>query len=565
VADRAACHRFAPQTLYWPGSGATILSTDVGSCSKDQAEDRMKVRLAAALTEAARAAGVKLEVTYHTIHECQFKHDFLRLDGRALLRAGGPRVAPLHADVRRHLVMRHGEDKVVFGPPQWLRRPFSQQKLVEELMSSRPNSQGGRLGGFLLVRGGSVADTGNPVADNLGYLVQRIPTQLEEVGRFTRWQASRICGDDPAAAEKLLLRYCGNELTVARRTYPDSGELVGADLFRWLVRAKGFAHYEIRHFLWYEHADYLTPFFLGLAQQRHSMQRSGAGVGGLAEQSLKQVSNSAYGHSAMQSSNFTTTSVVSDAHMSKNNLLHDPRVSDVTLLGPTLVGPGKPPRLLFALTRANPDAKIVNLIQLAASVLSNSRVIFLGALSTLFGELFDPRCVELAYADTDSAILVTAFESLEDCLKPGVDPRELRKLLVDPDSEEQQGGRFKCEGIFRAGLWRSTKCYSLHGNIKTDEEETSRRMKSVARRTQKLLDLSIFGQIPESQSTVVGNVRLRPTKAFEMTIQQEYQRTTHGFNFQRQAHVSPLRAPPLSKKLIITPPPKDCVHTFSLL
>jgi len=544
--DKRACHRFRPQTLYWPGSGGTVLSEDrSGGQTKDQAEDKMKERLAAAMTAAARAANIPLTVSYRVVHECQLFHNFRHVDGRKHLGVPGKGPEAVSSCIRQHLKLRHGGN-VVFGPPPFLRSPFTQETLVSELLSSTANSDGGRLGGFLLLRGGRL----NAVDDNMGYCLQRLPTHLSEVGCFTRWQASRLSGGDEAEATRLLRRYCDNELTVARRSFPDSGELVGADLFRWLVREKGLCDYEVKHFIYYEHADYLTHFFERMAQRRHELQRTPGGPGGVEEQTLKQICNSAYGHSCMQASHFTTTSVVSDVHMKKTRLLDDPRVSDVTLLGATLCAvdsegeegpPAKkrrkhPPRLLFAVTRANPDAKIVNILQLAASVLSNSRVLFLGAISRLLCELLDPRCAEMCYTDTDSVILTTAFENLEDCLRPGVDPGRLRELLVDTESPRQQGGRFKLEGTFTAGLFRSSKCYFLRGKL--DQDESSRRMRSVARRTQRLLEPHHFGQNPDRQGVVVGNVALRPTKAFQMTLQEEYQRTTHGFNFQRRAHVS---------------------------
>jgi hypothetical protein len=318
--------------------------------------------------------------------------------------------------------------------------------------------------------------------------------------------------------------------------------------------------------LYYEHAHYLSkPFFVDMAQRRHDKQRSkgvGGGVGNLEEQLLKQVSNSAYGYSCLENSRFSNTSVVTGETLAKNKILEDPRVSNVSVLGvsirtpaaasstqgrPSTMGQKKRPRrdtdagrrdpqIIFAVTRANPDAHIENINQLGAAVLSSSRVLYLGDVSELL-ELMDPRLVEKLYSDTDSILVATTHERIEDnLLKPG-DPdslSRLRAILVDPTSEVQQGGRFKCEGTYTAGLFRSSKCYFL----RLHREEETRRMRSVPRRTQALLDPAIFGQDPTTQNVVVGRRTLRATKGFQMTIQEEYQRTSHGFNFQRIAHVS---------------------------
>ena len=604
---RRACHRFRPQTLYWPGSGGRLLSANVSAAgpTKDQAEDATRVRLAAALSEAAADAGLRLTVTYHAVHECQLFDNYRNLDGRKLLDAGpadtsAPPVfdATRPACPRRHLRERHRADVIVDPPEYHLgtgpARPLTQTRLVRRLLETPDNAKGGVLGGFLLLRGGRLAPSSSAADANMGYCIQRLPTAREEVGAFTRWQASRIEGGDEAQAERLLLRYCSGELTVARRTFPDSGELVGADLFRWLVREKGLVDYKIQHYLYFPHTHYLTPFFEGMAQRRHVLLRAG-GAGGVEEQSVKQISNSAYGQSCMQADRYPTTSVVSDAHLLKKRLLDDPRVSDATLLGAVCLTPRllddddhddgdaddgveggrggtcKPgqqpppplllqkkkkkntskrkrnassssqttpaPRLLFALTRTNLDAKICNVAQLAASVLSNSRVIFMGALSQLLTDLLDPRLAELCYTDTDSCLWATAHEDLEDCLREGVAPERLRSLLVDADSAVQQGGRLKLEGTFTAALFRSPKCYALTNRL--DPSLDTRRMRSVARRAQALLQPHHYGQNPETQGVVVGRVSLRPTKGFQMTLQEEFHKTTHGFNFQRRADVSP--------------------------
>lgn len=82
-------------------------------------------------------------------------------------------------------------------------------------------------------------------------------------------------------------------------------------------------------------------------------------------------------------------------------------------------------------------------------------------------------------------------------------------------------------------MFRSPKCYEVR-----NESKECRRMRSVPRKIQALLQTEHFGQNPDSQGAVVGRTALRPTKGFQMTLQEEYQKITHGFNFQRRADVS---------------------------
>ena len=332
---KRACHRHRPQTLYWPGSGGKVLTSDqLGArATKDEVEDECRKRLAAAMTQVATDLGLKILVTFHVVTECQLMHkDYNTLDIKTLLDAPNARhtlTTPPQQEqqrqgwsdrpradggqrrgcVRRHLETYYPND-IILGPPPILRKPFTQQQLVDFLMSQPDNSAGGRVGGFLLVRGGRLLSPD----DNQGYCVQRVPTALNEVGRFTHWQARHLAGGGTDLvganlAEQMLTRYCSNELTVARRSFPDSGELVGVDYFKWLVKEKQLSHYVVSHYLFFPHALYLSDFFLEMAQRRHDIQRAdnGAGVGGVEEMSLKQLTNSAYGH------RYTTTTTTAAA------------------------------------------------------------------------------------------------------------------------------------------------------------------------------------------------------------------------------------------------------------
>ena len=330
LAHKRACHRHRPQTLFWPGSGGKVLTSDHlgATATKDEVEDECRKRLAAAMTQVAADLGLKILVTFHVVTECQLMHkDYNTLDivglldapnarhtlwtpGPPLQQEGGGgwsdrcRRAPRVVVERRGCVRRHLEtvypNDVILGPPPVLRKPFTQQQLVDFLLAEPDLAKGGRVGGFLLVRGGRL----HAPDDNQGYCIQRVATSMDEVGRFTRWQARHLAsGEDELErekmAEQMLLRYCSNELTVARRSFPDSGELIGVSYFKWLVQVKGYAGYTIAHYLFFPQALYLTDFFIDMAQRRHDIQKAddGAGVGGVEEMTLKQISNSAYGHS----------------------------------------------------------------------------------------------------------------------------------------------------------------------------------------------------------------------------------------------------------------------------
>lgn len=72
----------------------------------------------------------------------------------------------------------------------------------------------------------------------------------------------------------------------------------------------------------------------------------------------------------------------------------------VTLMGCTKPKKGRPD-LVYGISRWNKDADIVNTLQVAATILSMSKVIFFSHLLSILRH-FDPGKVALLYSDTGS-------------------------------------------------------------------------------------------------------------------------------------------------------------------
>jgi hypothetical protein len=107
-----------------------------------------------------------------------------------------------------------------------------------------------------------------------------------------------------------------------------------------------------------------------------------------------------YGFCAIQGCSFPRTRIVSESYLRKRAGsrfgLGDEHVYEVTLLGAAKRGPGKVPDLMYAVTSHRPQEKIVNLVQWSATILSQSKNLFLGRL-LCFLRYFDPALVELLY------------------------------------------------------------------------------------------------------------------------------------------------------------------------
>jgi hypothetical protein len=244
------------------------------------------------------------------------------------------------------------------------------------------------------------------------------------------------------------------------------------------------------------------------------------------------------GHGCIQSTRFSNTAVMSESHLRKNpRYLSDHRLEKITLMGTTPgVVRGKPTvQLLYALTRSGEDSRIVNVLQMSSWILAQSRFVFFGILSHLMNVL-DPAKAQLCYIDTDSCLYATAHADVADCLRPSLDPSVLDCVMADPGHAVHQGGKLKHESVHTAGLFRCPKCYYLAGR-----DDEVKRMRGVQRRVHFHLCPAHFGQDVDKNVTVTHSRNLRPTRGFQMTLQQEDKSLSHSLNFKRVAIVSDAR------------------------
>jgi hypothetical protein len=195
---------------------------------------------------------------------------------------------------------RKHADKVVFGSA--LGQSVSQGELLRRVLEAPSPPPPGpaapsddwtrrpRFGGFCMIKGGSLPDEGH----NFGYAHQRVRTDESELGSFTLFQAGVMSRGDAAVAAKLLAKYCDNEQTVSRRSFPEEGgELVGTDLLRWLVLSKGLTGFKIVHFVEYSLANFMNGFYQPLLQERHELKRDGGS--NLRQETIKLTMNANYG------------------------------------------------------------------------------------------------------------------------------------------------------------------------------------------------------------------------------------------------------------------------------
>ena len=230
---------------------------------------------------------------------------------------------------------------------------------------------------------------------------------------------------------------------------------------------------------------------------------------------------------------------MTEGHLAKNRrYLEDPRLEKITLVGATAVSrkgkkAGASVELLYALTRSGEDSRIVNILQMSAWILAQSRFVFFATISHLM-DVLDPAKAQLCYVDTDSCLYATAYADVADCLKPGLDPSVLDCVMADPDHAVHQGGKLKHESCHTAGLFRCPKCYYLAGR----DVSEFKRMRGVQRRVHFHLCPAHFGQDVEKNVAVTHSRSLRPSRGFQMTLQEEDKSLSHCLNLKRVAIVS---------------------------
>ena len=337
-----------------------------------------------------------------------------------------------------------------------------QEKLVREII----NDDGRKYGGFVTVYGGSEA-SGLP-GDHVGFCHGKVDVGLDMLGPFTVAQmsdeAARLGIDrDKFIAQKLRSR----TQTTVTTGFHNRAETVSVAFLKFLVIERGFRNFTVLHYLHYNERDFIAPFIESMLQKRHELRRQRGGGDPLMSLILKLIPNSFFGYNAIARNKFTRVRIVRESYLRKKSLLRlmpDDCITGIQLVGAvSLEGAGKRPKkrarppdgsgadLVYAVAYKRPSTKIVNFAQVAASILSNSRVIFFGLINKLLS-VFDRRKVALVYCDTDSCYLSLcgcAEKGWPELLLPELRPRAdgvLSEIFEDTSSPVQQSGYLKNEG-----------------------------------------------------------------------------------------------------------------------
>ena len=231
-------------------------------------------------------------------------------------------------------------------------------------------------------------------------------------------------------------------------------------------------------------------------------------------------------------------------------------------VSPATESPEKRERLTFlwSLVTDGSKKRIFNTLPRAAAVLSNSKRLFLGHVSTMF-RCLDPALTELCYIDTDSCVWSQTHKDLELCVRPDRQ-REWKEasIMADESLPTSCHGKLKQEGLFDSGVFKTMKIYRLFTNADRekrkardsedddDDDDDERggecswkvaytRCKGIARWAADQLPSSQFDPLSppsgEEARVAVGRNCLRPSRAGEIRLFHETRSLALPFNMKR--------------------------------
>ena len=331
----------------------------------------------------------------------------------------------------------------------------SQEKLLKEIL----DDDGTKYGGFVTVHGGEETETKSLAADAVGFCHGRVNVREEALGDFTLHQMNeqaKIVNANPEKFRAQRLR--GKRQTTVTRSYGNRSETISVAFLKFLILKRGFRNFNILHYIHYNERNHIAPFIRNMLQRRHELRRQPDGGDPLLSLILKLIPNSFFGYNAIARNKFTRVRIVTESFLNKRKKRIKLKPKD-KLTGVTLVGAVRKrvrrkkviSDLVYAITYRRPSTKVVNFAQVAAAILSNSRVIFFGLIDKILN-IFDRRKVALVYCDTDSCYL-----SLCKCCEGGwpalLSPEHasksddiLSEIFENKDSQTQQSGYLKNEG-----------------------------------------------------------------------------------------------------------------------
>ena len=175
-----------------------------------------------------------------------------------------------------------------------------------------PAIAAGRLTGFVTIKGGRETLSNCPAADMFGFCMQKYSPTCKQVSPFTRRQIADYHGFE---TEQEVDKFINTQLsrTVNSGTF-HTWETVTTSYLRWLMNARGFADFRIKHLAVYNFTDDPKHFLEPILQRRHDAKRRGRAV---EAECLKLIGNGSFGYNGLEATNYTSVRLLREATYKK--------------------------------------------------------------------------------------------------------------------------------------------------------------------------------------------------------------------------------------------------------
>ena len=411
----------------------------------------------------------ELTVTYDIYNECELFHNKISHENVT------------YNSPKEYLQTFYPHDSIF--KPTWLENStFSCKLLLDKILNSEECDCG-----FIVIEKGCKEMADDEVSKLFGFCLQKNTPLPEELGSQARILTREIVeknvrpriGEKPQeynkrlnlAVDNFLKKRVKTDFTLTRKSFVKD-ICLPVIWFKWLVKKrKILPSVNIIHYIHYEGRNYATNFIYGLLQDRHDLIMKGE-KNSLQCNQYKLTLNSFYGQSLMEQNKFNKHTYAKDKSIRKKTVL---KSDDIKLIGCFNERTKKQKKdkysFLYMIKYPQKNCQIKNLLQVGATILGYSRVIFFDHLFN-FLSLLDSRKSELCYIDTDSCFFFVADEDIKKCVKEGMENDFIKlskNMFVDTQSNVTQAGKLKMEGYFKAGYFRCPKSYVLQPFSDTDE------------------------------------------------------------------------------------------------
>ena len=401
-----------------------------------------------------------LEITYKVYNECDFFHS------NGYEYNDSCKYASPKEFLEKNML------ETVFKP-NWLDRNFNEQFLMDKILNTNECDSS-----FIVIKKGAQETKNDDVSKQFAFCLQRNSPDLDELGPQTCEMAKEMVRQNiikkenesneeyevklDKAAHSLLQNRLKQPISYTRKSFKND-QCLPVKYFKWLVKNRNLSAIEVLHYIHYESRDYAYDFIHSLLQKRHDINQKFKITGEidtLGSYNLKLLANSMYGFTMMEMPNYFKYTYALEDSIRRHPPVDSTKINLLSVVKDKKSGRAS---LLYQLKYQLTDSMISNTLQVGATILGNSRVIFYDHIYKLLSFL-DPRKAELCYLDTDSVFFFIAHDKLDKCVKNDQMSNykmEYDKIFVDPKSHCSQASKLKMEGYYQSAFFKCVKNYIL--------------------------------------------------------------------------------------------------------